>query len=335
MTPKFHSTVEREAHEREEIERLRNIDEATQLQAMRACIVYARDRRSNGFDYDEWARMVDHALHQGAVPPHALEEAQGLEAQALKTCQTLRAERDAANKDRAWLRTNMAELQAENGQLREAWARTSQTIAVEIGKNNELREQLRAAEVVRDDARAASQRYLDEKRAMQARYAAQCEDQRRTVAEARVDNEELGAWKLAAKLTGAINEEASCRKTTPEDVLRSIKFLRDQLAEAQTERDNAVVSAKHALATVPTVSIGADGRAFAHDVLQPKARSAEEIRAYRDGWKKGVLESIDKLWAAAMSGVVGAANPNDIMLSMGRIIELLNILLQHPPEAKP
>lgn len=46
------------------------------------------------------------------------------------------------------------------------------------------------------------------------------------------DHQELGAWRLAARLTGAIDETASCRKTTPDDVLRMVKFLRDQLAEA-------------------------------------------------------------------------------------------------------
>lgn len=48
-------------------------------------------------------------------------------------------------------------------------------------------------------------------------------------------------------------------------------------------------------------------------------------------WQKGVQESLDKLYAAAVSGVVGASNPNEILLSVGRIIELLNILREHPP----
>ena len=32
------------------------------LRAMRACIVYARDRRGGMFDFDTWIHMVDHAL---------------------------------------------------------------------------------------------------------------------------------------------------------------------------------------------------------------------------------------------------------------------------------
>ena len=46
------------------------------IQAMRACIVYARDRRGNAFDFDTWDKMATSALETGTVPPHAVEDAQ-------------------------------------------------------------------------------------------------------------------------------------------------------------------------------------------------------------------------------------------------------------------
>jgi hypothetical protein len=55
---------------------------------------------------------------------------------------------------------------------------------------------------------------------------------------------------------------------------------------------------------------------------------------YLDGWRKGVLDANDKLYAAAVSGVVGA-DPNIIMLAMGRIVALLNDLLKNPPTKVP
>ena len=64
------------------------------LQVMRTCIVYARDRRGGLFDFDEWADMVRHALEDGTVPPHALENAQAKEVQAWEAVKSIRAERD-------------------------------------------------------------------------------------------------------------------------------------------------------------------------------------------------------------------------------------------------
>jgi hypothetical protein len=78
---------------------------------------------------------------------------------------------------------------------------------------------------------------------------------------------------------------------------------------------------------IPT---SADGDIVGEPLAQ-RLREAEIKAARLEGWKKGVSESIDKLYAAAVSGVVGASDPNSIMLTVGRIIELLNTLIQHPP----
>ena len=120
--------------------------------------------------------------------------------------------------------------------------------ALLLAEIDRLRERLRIAEAVRDDARAASQRYLDEKRAAQ----------------------------------GDANRAA--------DRLQRMLDTGEQLRAARP--------------------------------------MTEDLTA---AWKKGVQESIDKLYAAAVSGVVGASDPNSILLPVGRIVELLNILMEHPP----
>jgi hypothetical protein len=228
------------------------------------------------------------------------------------------------------------------------------------------------------------------------------------------DHQELGAWRLAAKLTGAINEPATTRKTTPEDVLRLIKFLRDQLAEAQhyvseggfakgerdvlrRELENALASSRahaakiaelrtecgqHAMKGMDMIDrliVAEAGRDSAEQALtdstiaemrmrdelriaesmrdDARAASARDLAArrdalevgkivgsaeessrcrathpmspdasYLDGWKKGVLDAIDKLWAAHASSV---------LINNDKIFELLNILLQHPPTGAP
>lgn len=95
-----------------------------QIAALRACVVYARDRRGGMFDYDEWAHMVDKAL-EGVVPKHALEDAQGREAVAWASVKRMREERDAA---RAELRDVITIKDAE------------------IARNEELQKQVAALE---------------------------------------------------------------------------------------------------------------------------------------------------------------------------------------------
>jgi hypothetical protein len=118
--------------------------------AMRTCIVYARDRRGGMFDFDEWSKMVEHALHAGQPPPCALENAQVKEAQAWAAVDGMRKERDA----------KIAEVRSERDKDLIVMSRQGKVI-------EELRDKLRIAEAVRDDARAASQRYLDEKRELE------------------------------------------------------------------------------------------------------------------------------------------------------------------------
>jgi hypothetical protein len=124
---------------RAENKRLRETiaDNETQHRAMRACIVYARDRRGGMFDFDEWSKMVEHALSRGDVPPHALEEAQGLEAETRRALYKIRDDRD---------------------RLQRMLDTAEKLLA-------ELRDKLRIAKAVRDDARKASARDLEDKRA--------------------------------------------------------------------------------------------------------------------------------------------------------------------------
>lgn len=124
-------------------------------QSMRACIVYARDRRGKSFVFEDWEAMVEYALRGGCLPPHAVEDAQAKEEQAWAAVTKIREDRDF------W-----------KGQ---ANALTPAHVA--------LQDKLRIAEAVRDDARAASQRYLDEKREVQALLANEQEKTRVTRAE--------------------------------------------------------------------------------------------------------------------------------------------------------
>lgn len=64
-------------------------------QLLRACVVYARDRRGGMFDYDEWALMVEKAL-EGIPLAHAIENAQATEAKAWDAVKNMRRDRDAA-----------------------------------------------------------------------------------------------------------------------------------------------------------------------------------------------------------------------------------------------
>ena len=124
-----------------------------QNQKLRACIVYARDRRGGLFDYDEWIEQVEHAL-DNKIPPHAIEHAHSMKAQAWGVLMSLRKECYELRKNRDELLARLNDVTAE---------RTSRQGKV----IDELREKLRIAEAVRDDARAASQRYLDEKRELE------------------------------------------------------------------------------------------------------------------------------------------------------------------------
>lgn len=78
--------------ERLRAERAREFE--VHLQALRACIMYARDRRGGAFDSDKWEKMVEYALRAGDVPPHALEDAQAKEAQAWEAVKSIREARD-------------------------------------------------------------------------------------------------------------------------------------------------------------------------------------------------------------------------------------------------
>jgi hypothetical protein len=103
-----------------------------QLQAMRACIVYARDRRGGAFDFDEWNKMVEYALRAGFPPPHALEDAQTKEAQAWAAVASIREERDELRE----------QLQFWKGQADAAYV--------------EMRDKVRAANQERDELVAAA-----------------------------------------------------------------------------------------------------------------------------------------------------------------------------------
>lgn len=48
---------------------------------------------------------------------------------------------------------------------------------------------------------------------------------------------ELGAWRLMASQTGAVDEVRSCRKTQPQDVLNQLAWFRDRLAEGRAATD--------------------------------------------------------------------------------------------------
>lgn len=63
-------------------------------QAMRTCIVYARDRRGNAFDFDTWIQLVESALAHGTLPPHAVEEAQGEALMYKQALDAVRTHRD-------------------------------------------------------------------------------------------------------------------------------------------------------------------------------------------------------------------------------------------------
>jgi hypothetical protein len=86
--------VEGVVKERDKL-RKANAEHDVQLQAMRACIVYARDRRSGSFDFDTWIKMVEYALRVGDVPPHALEDAQSEATALMKVLIDVRTERNA------------------------------------------------------------------------------------------------------------------------------------------------------------------------------------------------------------------------------------------------
>lgn len=49
------------------------------------------------------------------------------------------------------------------------------------------------------------------------------------------DAMQLGAWKLAARQCGAINEVAACRDTTPEDIIRLVASLRATIERERKE----------------------------------------------------------------------------------------------------
>ena len=103
-------------------------------QAMRACIVYARDRRGSTFDFDEWNKMVEYALRAGHLPPSAVEDAQTKEAQAWAAVAGMRQERDAAQLDaEKWRARQAAEAAAPwpswfEGALLEAQAGDAQGV---------------------------------------------------------------------------------------------------------------------------------------------------------------------------------------------------------------
>lgn len=124
-----------------------------QNQKLQAALVYARDRRGPRFDFDEWIIQVEHAL-DNKIPPHALENAQAKEHQAWIAVSNMRAARDE-------MRVKLEDAEREHAShVANILHSTNHVI-------NEQSEKLRVAEAVRDDARAASQRYLDEKRLAQ------------------------------------------------------------------------------------------------------------------------------------------------------------------------
>ena len=141
---------------------------------LQACIKYARDRRGSSFDFDEWKTQVEHAL-DNKIPPHAIENAQAKEAQAWAAVSAIRKERDEL---REWLGTwgrspdqvqkRFDELKTERDADLHVMTRQGKVIDDLRAQLDAIKGALRVAEAVRDDARAASQRYLDEKRAVEA-----------------------------------------------------------------------------------------------------------------------------------------------------------------------
>jgi hypothetical protein len=64
------------------------------MEALRVCVIYARDRRGAGFDFDTWIHLVEAALTSGTLPPHAIEEAQAEALQYHTALANVREERD-------------------------------------------------------------------------------------------------------------------------------------------------------------------------------------------------------------------------------------------------
>lgn len=88
----------------------RHAEDQRTIEAMRACIVYARDRRGGAFDFDTWIRMVEHALEKGGLPPHAIEEAQAEAIIFRDALRRVRDERDQLRAERDVLKQECREL---------------------------------------------------------------------------------------------------------------------------------------------------------------------------------------------------------------------------------
>lgn len=138
------------------------------IAVLEACVVYARDRRGSSFDFDEWTTQVQFAL-EGRQPLTAVENAQTKEAQAWAAVESIRLDRDSWRQRELEAKQKVHEIREERDADLHVMSRQGTLI-------EELREKLRIAEAVRDDARAASQRYLDEKRELQK----WCEERKRT-----------------------------------------------------------------------------------------------------------------------------------------------------------
>jgi hypothetical protein len=189
-------------------------------QKLRAALVYARDRRGNHFDFDEWISQVEHAL-DNKIPPHAIENAQAKEAQAWAAVASMRSSRDQAIRDRDVLRAKLSKLESD---------RRPEYVDQQIDK---MREERDAARAELRDVIEINAKLEDERHVMTAQGKAI--EELRTMVKLLQDARDH----LVARRETDAREHASHVANILHNTNVTICDLRDQLRFAESVRDDA------------------------------------------------------------------------------------------------
>ncbi len=248
---------------------------------------------------------------------------------------------------------------------------------VQLALIEELREKLRIAEAVRDDARATSQRYLDEKRTLMSgpSYVQMATDRLEAVAKSElrilaefaaqeIKERDDKIVAIAAVLQGVHDDASAMIEAIRKIVVEKAPRVHTDCVNMpggmgpcacldgcgacdscgrSLDESNATLAREGKIDSPPKTPGEKFTAAYDQTRLAQMQQDAAEKRRLLElgkivvdtgvastpvssdrveGWKKGVLESIDKLTAFQMNGN---------QLTYDKALELLNNLYQHPP----